>query len=76
MTTVTLTEFCERASEFVSKVEEGETIQITREGKPVVDVSPSRTAKPHVPSWKLPGPELVIPGVSLSKTILEDRGPY
>lgn len=78
MTTVTFTEFRKHASGLISDVENGETLVILRHGKPVAEVSPIAPAQKGVPSWKRHRTPLVIPGVSLSKAILEEReeSPY
>ena len=44
MTTVSLKEAKSRLAELARKVEAGETVTITRNGRPVVDMVPSETA--------------------------------
>ena len=73
MTTVTFTEFRKHASGLITDVENGETLVILRHGRPVAEVSPVASAPKGLPSWKRHHTPLVIPGVSLSKAILEER---
>ncbi len=70
--TMTFTEFRKNASAVLDRVERGESIEVLRHGKPVAKIIP---ANPDgaLPSWKRPIRRLVIPGVSLSRMILEDR---
>lgn len=70
MITVTQTEFRDHIKKYLDAVVEGEEVEIRRHGKPIAAVVP-RPSK-RTPSWKL-GEPLDIPGVSLSKMIIEDR---
>jgi len=70
MLTVTQTEFRNHIKKYMDAVEQGEEIQICRKGRPVAAVVPRKGSR--VPHWKQ-GEPLKIPGVSLSKIILEDR---
>lgn len=70
MTTVTQTEFRNHIRKYMDAVEQGEEIEICRNGKPVATVVPRNRSR--VPHWKQVEP-LVIPGVSLSKMIIEER---
>jgi prevent-host-death family protein len=45
MTTVTLADAKARLSELIEKVAQGATIQITRRGKPVAQISPAQTPR-------------------------------
>ena len=72
MNTVTFSEFRKNASTVLDRVEEGESICILRHGRPVARITPA-DLDPSEPAWKRPGPRLVVPGVSLSKAILEER---
>jgi prevent-host-death family protein len=69
---MTFTEFRKKASAVFDRVERGESIEILRHGKRVARISPANHDT-REPSWKLPGPRLVIPGVSLTKVLLEER---
>ena len=73
MTTVSFTEFRSRASALLSKVENGEVVIVLRHGKPVAEVAPVSGAPGKVPSWKRPGPRLVMRGRSLSAAVMEER---
>lgn len=73
MTTVTFTEFRKRASGLLSNVEKGEVLVILRHGKPVAEVSPITSDQQKEPSWRRPGLRLSVPGVDLSRAILEER---
>ena len=70
MVTVNFTLFREKAKEYFDAVEQGETIQIRRHGKIIARILPPASRQP---SWKRHISPLVIPGVSLSKTILDER---
>lgn len=70
MKTATFSEFRNSAKKYFDEVEQGETVQIFRHGKPVAYLVPVKT---HEKSrWKTSHP-LTIPGVSLSKTLLNER---
>ena len=70
MVTVNFTQFRQNAKEYFDAVKKGEIVNIKRHGKIIAQIiSPSRKQ----PAWKRAVKSLVIPGVSLSKTILEER---
>jgi len=71
MITVTQTEFRNHIRKYMDAVEQGEEIEVFRNGKPVATLVPR--SKARTPSWKQKHEPLVIPGVSLSKLILEER---
>jgi len=73
MRSITFTEFRKNASSFISKVENGEIIQLIRHGRPVAEITPIRDVDKNLPSWKKPGLRLVIEGASLSEAILQER---
>lgn len=73
MTTVSFTEFRSRASALLSKVENGEVVVVLRHGKPVAEVVPVSDRPGRIPSWKRPGPRLVMRGRTLSAAIMEER---
>jgi prevent-host-death family protein len=67
------TELRNNAKQFFDQVEAGETVRIFRNGKPIADIVP---ISPTLPSWKRrKAVPLVVSGISLSKLILEERGP-
>ncbi len=71
MITVTQTEFRNHIKKYIAAVKRGEEIEICCHGKPVATVVPRRSSR--VPHWKLEREPLVVPGVSLSSMIIEDR---
>jgi len=73
MKSITFTEFRKNASRVISKVENGEAIQIVRYGRPVAEITPVRDVPVHTPSWKKPGLRLAVKGVSLSEAILQEN---
>jgi prevent-host-death family protein len=72
MVSAASTEFRKRTAAYLDKVENGETVIITRHGRPVAKVIPELPAG-NLPSWKRPRLPLSIKGVNLSRAILEDR---
>jgi len=71
MITITQTELRRNIRKYIDAAARGEEIEICRHGKPVAVLVPRDRAR--VPHWKLPREPLDIPGVSLSKMIIEDR---
>ena len=70
MVTVNFTQFRQNAREYFNAVEKGEIVNVYRHGKIIARIiSPSKKQ----PSWKRSLKPLVIPGLSLSKTILSQR---
>ena len=68
MVTISFTQFRQKAKSYFDTVEKGETVRIMRHGKIVAEiVSPGKRKKTAAEP-------LIIPGVSLSKVILEERG--
>ena len=72
MITINFTEFRNNASEFFTKVEQGETLLIMRHGKLVAEISPPIDVSKE-PAWKQSGIKLKVGGKSLSEIILEER---
>jgi prevent-host-death family protein len=72
MKSLSFTEFRKRASEILTLVEKGETVQVIRHGKTVAKIIPAET-EDKLPSWKRRPLRLVRPGASLGKAILEER---
>lgn len=70
MITVTFSELRNNAKKYFDAVEEGETIEVYRKGKPIALLSPYSTGKGE--RWNHAHP-LEATGVSLSRIILEDR---
>jgi prevent-host-death family protein len=73
METVKLTEFRNNASLYLTEVENGKTIKISRHGKIIAKITPSSSDKDESPAWKKKGLRLVSKGKDLSSAILEDR---
>lgn len=72
MREVTFTEFRRNAASYFNSVEKGETVRISRHGKPIAEIvplsSPARTL-----SWKRPGLLLEAGAASLSREVLRER---
>lgn len=73
MKTILVTDFRKNASSFINEVEHGETIILTRRGKPVAEIIPFSGRSQKIPAWKQPTVRLQIQGSDLSSAILEDR---
>jgi len=71
MIAVTQTELRNNMRKYIEAVKRGEEIEVYSRGKPVAVLSPH--SRSGVPSWKQPHEPLKLPGVSLSKIIVEDR---
>jgi prevent-host-death family protein len=72
MVSTAFTEFRKRTAAYLDKVENGETVIITRHGRPIAEVIPASPAR-SLKSWKRPALRLSIKGLSLSRAIMEDR---
>jgi prevent-host-death family protein len=71
MKQASFTELRAHAKKFFDLVEAGETIRVTRNGKPIAEILP---ISPDVPSWKRRKVQpLVLDGVSISRAIMEER---
>ena len=73
MKTITFTDFCKKASSFITEVEHGETLVLLRRGKPVAEIVPFSDRVQRLPAWKQPGIRLRTRGSDLSSAILEER---
>ena len=73
MKTVTCTDFRKQTSNYLSKVEHGESIVLLRRGKPVAEVIPFSEKERRAPAWKKPGLRLKLRGSDLSSVILAER---
>ena len=71
MKIVTFSQLRNNAKKYFDAVENGETVEVYRHGKPVAIVSPV-AGKPAGPRRNLFDP-IRIPGVSASKLIIEER---
>jgi prevent-host-death family protein len=78
MQTIPLSEFRANASAMIDLVERGQTVRISRHGKPVAELVPvTSDAAPRVPSWKraIEPLHIVRPdGKTGAQLIVEERG--
>jgi len=72
MITAAFAEFRKHTADFLNKVENGDTVIITRHGRPVAEIA-APTAAPGNQSWKRPALRLKIKGASLSNAVLGER---
>lgn len=71
MRETTFTELRNHAKVFFDAVEEGETVRVYRNGRPVADIIPVKAA---MPAWKKPPQtRLSLGTLSLSDEVLADR---
>jgi prevent-host-death family protein len=71
MRETTFTELRNHAKTFFDAVEEGETVRVYRNGRPVADIVP---VKASIPAWKKPPQtRLALGKLSLSEEVLADR---
>lgn len=72
MRDATFTELRNQAKRYFDLVEAGEIVRVLRNGKPIAEIHPIAR---DLPSWKpCRARPLAIPGQSISRLILEDRG--
>lgn len=71
MIAVTQTELRNNIKKYLEAVKRGEELDVYSRGKPVAKVVPFH--RQGVPPWKQPHQPLKLPGVSVSKMIIEDR---
>ena len=72
MTQTTFTEFRKHAKTYFDSVERGETVRVIRHGKVIAEIVPPQEAGDKKP-WKKRGLRLLVPGVSITKVILDER---
>jgi prevent-host-death family protein len=70
MKSVTFSELRNNAKKYFDTVEQGETLEVFRHGKPVAILMPSGPRRQSRTSQEAP---LRIPGASLSRSILNER---
>jgi prevent-host-death family protein len=71
MRKTTLIELRNHAKTFFDAVEEGETVRVYRNGRPVADIVPVKTG---MPAWKQPPrTRLSLSSLSLGHEVLADR---
>ena len=66
------TKFRTHAASYLDRVENGETVVITRHGRPIAEIVPPGDSIARK-SWKRPALRLAIKGVSLSRHLLAER---
>ena len=71
MKTVTFSQLRNNAKKYFDAVEQGETVEIFRHGKPIALLTPV-VREQGLSRWKTANP-IKIPGLSLSKEIIKDR---
>jgi prevent-host-death family protein len=70
MKTINFTDFRKKASGLLKEVEQGERLLLTRHGKPVAKVIPTRHKTNEAASWKQLFTPLTIKGANLSASNL------
>lgn len=73
MTTIAVAEFNRDTATLLSRVEDGESLLIMRNGKPIARVLPAKKLQKGLPGWKRKAVRLKVNGFDLSKTIIESR---
>ena len=72
MINTTFTDFRKNATAYFNKVEMGETVIVSRHGKPIAEIIPASQDEREL-SWKKPGLKLSVKGISLSNEIIKER---
>ena len=72
MREVTFTEFRKNAASYFDSVERGETVRVSRHGKPVAEIVPLASPA-RVLSWKRPGILVDAGAASLSREVIQER---
>jgi prevent-host-death family protein len=72
MISTAFTEFRKKTASFLDKVENGETVVITRHGRPIAEIMPPSEAV-FKRSWKRPAVRMKLKGISLSREVLAER---
>ena len=73
MKTVSSNQFCRHAAGYVAEAEQGETLILTRHGKPVATLSPMQENTVKVPAWRQPIARVQLKSGDLSSVILTER---
>lgn len=74
MIATTFTEFRNQAKRFFDLVQAGETVRVSRNGRPIADIGP--VPADQALSWKKrKATPLRVAGAEIAQLILEDRGP-
>ena len=72
MISTAFTEFRKHTASFLDRVENGETVVITRHGRPVAEMI-APVSLPEGKSWKRPALRMRLKGLSLSRLVLAER---
>ena len=72
MISTAFTEFRKKTAAFLDMVENGETVLITRHGRPIAEIVPPAESVLSK-SWKRPAVRMRLKGISLSRQLLEQR---
>jgi prevent-host-death family protein len=72
MISAAFTDFRKKTASFLDKVENGETVIITRHGRPIAEVVPPSSSV-YRRSWKRPALRMKLKGTSISEAVLEER---
>lgn len=72
MISTAFTEFRKNTASFLDKVENGETVIITRHGRPIAEVVPPSDST-FSRSWKRPAIRMKLKGISLSREVIDER---
>ncbi len=67
---VTFTELRSNAKAYFDAVAAGQSVRVTRNGKPIAEIVP---IKAEMPSWKRPAKPIALGKLSLSREITHDR---
>lgn len=73
MKTIPLADFQQQTSQFLTQVEQGETLIIIRHGKPIAEISPISQKSGSKPAWKNPSLRLHLKDIELTAAILNER---
>jgi len=72
MRKVTVTQLLKHAKQYFDAVEQGETLEVSRHGKPIAILSPASTSASDY--WKTRRPlPIKLKGISASQMILQER---
>ena len=72
MISTAFTDFRKKTASFLDKVENGETVVVTRHGRPIAEIVPP-SSNVLGRSWKRPALRMKLKGISISKAVMEER---
>lgn len=70
MPDATFTELRNNAKHYFDAVEDGKSVRVFRNGKPIAEIVPIRAG---IPSWKRAATPTTVKGLKMSREILSDR---